>query len=293
MAASSSLSGSQPAKLMLVRGFALQINHTEWDELRVAGIVARARMKIDFSATHRRFVLCAEESGGATDNIGHYCGFLPLTGDPTFFVRPVTLAMPNTVHADVSAASLVSLEMLRYATTYTLNIFLHWLTDSQGPDVLPAHRQKLLFSANRGILSKPLWQDGKTAQVGAYIPAFHRRTGDPLLIPSALHEAVGVLTDAVCCVGCRKSHFLALNPVTLPEELSAPISHKPDSRVTVPRSAPVVMRPAQAGKNKKKRERRRAKQGLARQEAAKAAAPKLPDAAADVSEVPALQEETP
>jgi hypothetical protein len=97
----------------------------------------------------------------------------------------------------------------------------------------------------------------------------------------------------VCCVGCRKSHFLALNPVTLPEELSAPISHKPDSRVTVPRSAPVVMRPAQAGKNKKKRERRRAKQGLARQEAAKAAAPKLPDAAADVSEVPALQEETP
>jgi hypothetical protein len=278
---------------MLVRRFSLQINHTEWEELRAVGIVARARMKIDFSATHRRFVLCAEESGGATDNIGHYCGFLPLAGDPTFFVRPVTLAMPNTVHADVSAASLVSLEMLRYATTYTLNIFLHWLTDSPGPDVLPAHRQKLLFSANRGVLSKPLWQDGKTAQVGAYIPAFHRRTGDPLLIPPALHEAVGALTDAVCCVGCRKSHFLALNPVTLPDEFSASIIHKPDSRVTVPRYAPAVMRPAQAEKNKKKRERRRAKQLLARQEAAKVALPKTPDAAAEVSKVPALQEVTP
>jgi hypothetical protein len=294
MAASSSHSGSQPAKLTLVRSFAMQINHTEWEELRTSGIVARARMKIDFSSTHRRFVLCAEESGGATDNIGHYCGFLPLAGDPTFFVRPVTQAMPNTVHADVSAASIVSIEMLRYGTTYTLNIFLHWLTASPGRDVLPAHRQKLIFSANRGVLSKPLWQDGKTAQVGAYLPAFHRRTGDPLLIPHALHEAVSALTDAVCCVGCRKSHFLALNPVRIPEELSAPILHQPNARVTVPRATPAVLLPtAQAGKNKKKRERRRAKQLLALQESAKAALPKTPDAVADISEVLALQEVKP
>ncbi len=96
MAVGSSHLAPQLAKLTLVRGFAMQINHTEWEELRAAGIVARARIKIDFSTTHRRFVLCAEESGGATDKVGHYCGFLPLSGDPTFFVRPVTLAMPNT-----------------------------------------------------------------------------------------------------------------------------------------------------------------------------------------------------
>ena len=98
--------------------------------------------------------------------------------------------MPNTVHADVSAASLVSIEMLRYGTTYTLNIFLHWVAASSAPDVLPVHRQKLLFTASRGVLSQFLWQDGKTTQVGAHIPAFHRRTGDPLLIAPALHEAV-------------------------------------------------------------------------------------------------------
>ena len=34
MAAGSSHSASQPAKLRLVRGFAMQINHTEWEELR-------------------------------------------------------------------------------------------------------------------------------------------------------------------------------------------------------------------------------------------------------------------
>jgi hypothetical protein len=217
-----------------------------------------------------------------------------LAGDPTFFVRPVTQAMPNTVHADVSAASLVSIEMLRYGTTYSLNIFLHWLTASAGPDVLPAHRRKLIFSANRGVLSKPLWQDGKTAQVGAYLPAFHRRTGDPLLIPPALHEAVSALTDAVCCVGCRKSHFLALNSVRLPEELSAPIIHRSDPRLTVPRATPAVTpRTAQVGKNKKKRDRRRAKQLLAWQEAADVALPKTADAVADISEVPALQEVKP
>jgi hypothetical protein len=294
MAAGSSHSGSQPAKLTIVRGFALQVNHSEWEELRTAGIVARARMKIDFSSTHRCFVLCAEESGGATANIGHYCGFLPLAGDPTFFVRPVTLAMPNTVHADVSAASLVSIEMLRYGTTYTLNIFLHWLATFPGLDEPPAHRQKLLFSASRGVLSQPLWQDGKTAQVGVLIPAFHRRTGDPLLIPTALHEAVGAITDAVCCIGCRKTHFLALNPVKLPEELSVPRIHQPNQRATVPRNVPAEMLPtAQAGKNKKKPDRRRAKQRLARQGATDTALPKPPEAVADKSEVPALQEVTP
>jgi hypothetical protein len=206
----------RPGKLPVVRGFAIQIRPSEWEELRMAGIVARARIKVDFSLTHRCFVLCAEESGGATANVGHYCGFLPLTGDPTFFVRPVTLAMPNTVHADVSAASLVSIEMLRYSTTYSLNVFLHWVATAPGRDALPTHHQKLLFTANRGVLSQPLWQDRKTAQAGAHIPGFHRRTGDPLLIPPALHEAVGAITDAVCCVGCRKSHFLALKAVTLP-----------------------------------------------------------------------------
>ena len=282
-------SGLRPEKLPVVRGFAIQIRPTEWEELRVAGIVARARMKVDFSSTHRRFVLCAEESGGATANFGHYCGFLPLAGDPTFFVRPVTLAMPNTVHADVSAASLVSVEMLRYGTTYTLNIFLHWLTTAAGPDALPAHHQKLLFSAHRGVLSEPLWQEGKKAQAGVHIPTFHRRTGDPLLIPSTLHEAVGAITDAVCCVGCRKSHFLALKAVRLSEELSVSGVHAPSPRATVPQIASAEIQ-MQAGKSKKRRERRKEKQQFARQ-AADTAPPR--DTRAGVSVVSVLQEAKP
>ncbi len=293
MAAGSSHSDSRPGKPMVVRGFAIQIRPSEWEEMRTAGIVARVRMKVDFSSTHRRFVLCAEESGGATVNIGHYCGFLPLAGDPTFFARPVTLAMPNTVHADVSAASLVSVEMLRYGTTYTLNIFLHWLTASTGPDVLPVHRQKLLFSASRGVLSQPLWQDGKTAQVGALIPAFYRRTGDPLLIPSALHEVVGAITDAVCCVGCRKTHFLALKPVTLTEGLGVSRIHQLNPRATVPAVASAATLPTvQAGKNKKRRDRRKAKQMIARQ-TTDAVLPKATEAVAGALEAPRLQEVTP
>jgi hypothetical protein len=292
MAISSSHSGYRPGKLPFVRGFAIQISHPEWEELRTAGIVARVRLKIDFSSTHRRFVLCAEESGGATANVGHYCGFLPLVGDPTFFARPVTLAMPNTVHADVSAASLVSIEMLRYGTTYTLNIFLHWLATASGSDALPTHRQKLLFTANRGVLSKPLWQAGKTAQVGAHIPAFHRRTGDPLLIPTALYEAVGAVTDAVCCVGCRKTHFLALKAVVLSEELCVPGVHQPNPHATVPQIAfDKTLPTGQAGKNKKKRDRRKAKQQVARQ-AEHAAPPKDTEAVAGISEVSGLQEVT-
>jgi hypothetical protein len=276
----------RPGKLPVVRGFAIQIRPSEWEELRAAGIVARARMKVDFSSTHRRFVLCAEESGGATANVGHYCGFLPLAGDATFFVRPVTLAMTNTVHADVSAASLVSVEMLRYGTTYTLNIFLHWLTTAAGPDALPAHHQKLLFSAHRGVLSEPLWQEGKKAQAGVHLPAFHRRTGDPLLIPSALHEAVGAITDAVCCVGCRKSHFLALKAVRLSEEVSVGGVRAPSPSAKVPQIASAEIQ-SQAGNGRKRRGYRKEKRQLARQ-AADTALPR--DTRACVSVVSGLQE---
>jgi hypothetical protein len=115
-----------------------------------------------------------------------------------------------------------------------------------------------------------------------------------LLIPPALHEAVGAITDAVCCVCCRKSHFLALKPIRLPGEWSAPSIQTPIPRATVPRAASTEMLPtAQAGKNKKKRDRRRAKLRLARQEATDVALPNRPEAAADNPEVPALQEVTP
>jgi hypothetical protein len=109
-----------------------------------------------------------------------------------------------------------------------------------------------------------------------------------------LHEAVGAITDAVCCVGCRKSHFLALQPIRLPGELSALIIQKPNPRATVPRAASTEMLPTpQAGKNKKKRDRRRAKQRLARQQATDVALPNRPEDVADNPEVPALQEVTP
>jgi hypothetical protein len=82
--------------------------------------------------------------------------------------------------------------------------------------------------------------------------------------------------------------------VKLFEELSTPIIHRSDPRVTVPRATPsVTPRTAQAGKNKKKRDRRRAKQLLARRAAADAAPIKTPNAVDDIAEVPTLLEVTP
>jgi hypothetical protein len=76
--------------------------------------------------------------------------------------------------------------------------------------------------------------------------------------------------------------------------LSAPSIQKPHPRATVPRAIPAEMLPtAPAGKNNKKRDRRGAKQRLARQEATDVALPNRPEAVADKSEVPALQEVTP
>ena len=286
-------SGLQPVKLPVVRGFAIQIRPSEWEELRAAGIVARARMKVDFSSTHRRFVLCAEESGERLRTSGIIADSSPCRRSN---ILRQTGHAGDAQHGPCRRVSRIPGVGRDASIRYDVHPqHLSALADHlPRPGRTPGASSKVALFCQQGRLSRPLWQDGKTAQVGAYIPAFHRRTGDPLLIPPALHEAVGALTDAVCCVGCRKSHFLALKPVRLPEELSAPIIHKPSARATVPRTVPAVTLPtAQAGKNKKKRDRRKAKQRLARQGAADAALPKTPDAVADKSEVPASQEVTP
>lgn len=268
MSASLSHSASHPVNPTLIGAFGLLVDRVKSvsEELRDAGIVARPKLTMAFSHTHRQFVLCADECGGAAENIGHYFGFLPLRADPTFFIKPVTLSVANTVHAEIAAASLISVEMFRYGSTYELAIYLHWLVKTKRRDGRPSHRQKRVFFGTRGILAQPLWQEGKRSQVGAYTPAFYSRAGDPLLIPEALLEAVGAITDAVCCINCRKSHILALNPVTLPEELRAVMAEQPVARRPEPQPGPAVdPRIAKARRNKRKNDRKKREKLLARQ----------------------------
>jgi hypothetical protein len=288
MAASFSHPASRSTNTSFSGRFGVHITDDEWEKQRTAGIRALPRLKVQFSKTHGQYVLCADEAGGATSEIGHYCGFLPLDGDPTFFVRPVTEVMPNTIHAEIAAASLISFEMVRVGTSYSLNIFLHWCAFTPRPNIRPSVRKKLLFSSTRGFLSKELWTAGKSTQIGNYMPAFHSRTGDPHPIPPVLHEAVAAITDAVCCIDCRKSHFLALTPVTLPEELSSTkvrkVSAAKTSQVKSPASVPVVptvssaelkARIFKARRNKKKNALKKEKRRLAKQQRTGEAAPPL------------------
>ncbi len=265
-----------PQKPTFLAVSGVHIDTPEWDMLGSTKIVARAHMQVGYSETHRRFLLSAEESGGATEDIGHYWGFLPLADDPTYFVRPITLAMPNTVHADVTAASLVSIEMFRCGISYKVKIALHWLTAAQHNPSQPVHRQRVLFADSFGVLMNALWLEDKNTQMGAFLPAFHSRFGDPRLIPEALREAVGAITDGVCCVFCRKSHLLALNPISLPTELSVPEALIPVLRAPAPVLVPARATPSSPAapsatlsktqkKNKRRRERNRRKKLLKQQ----------------------------
>lgn len=250
MASSFSRPVSRTATPSFSRRFGVHITEAEWEKQRAAGIRALPRLKVQYSNTHERYVLCADEAGGATSAIGHYCGYLPLAGDSTFFVNPVTEVMPNTIHAEFAAASLISFEMFRIGTSYRLNIFLHWCAFSPRKEIRPAPQKRLLFSSTRGFLSKELWTAGKNTQLGSYMPAFHSRAGDSQPIPAFLHEAVGAITDAVCCIDCHKSHFLALSSVRLPKDLSATKVRKP--AVVKPAAVKTPVAPAESGRSAKK-----------------------------------------
>jgi len=261
MANNSTNSPSLPVKPFSIGAFGLLVGRVKSveKELRDAGITSQPYLVVDYSKIHRRYVLCANECGGASKDIGHYFGFLALRDDPAFFLNPVAASPANTVHARFAASAVISIEMFRLVKSYCLSIHLHWLVPSMRRDHPPHHRQKRIFYGSEGVLGNELWLEEKSSHVGAYIPTFYTRTGDPLLVPESLREAVGAITDAVCCVNCRKSHLLAVSPVVLPNELKSVMVSKP---VLNEPAAPIVEidpKIVKARKNRVRYERRKKK----------------------------------
>lgn len=252
----------QAAKPTSERRFRYFILEDEWKELRAASIKASARVTPHFSQAHRQYLLCAEESGGAKAKLGYYCGYLPLADDPTFFPRPLSLAKWNTIHADFSASALVAIQIFRYEFTYSLKAVLHYLTKPSSEAEMPTHKKVLLFHGVKGILNSALWERDKSAQIGTDMPVFKTRTGDVIAIPEYLHEAVGAATDGVCCIDCRKSHFVGLSAIELPPALHPSTRRILAAKVSPklqPKPEPVTSSQEQIVEMKKKKAKKKKK----------------------------------
>lgn len=153
----------------------------------------------------RRYVLRGVESGGAVSDMGRACAFVSPEGNPLPWLQSLDSIAVNGRHAIFLAERMVRVEMLRTVKTYELAITLHTLSHMPGRNRSEV-ASALLFRGRDGVLPVDLWKEEHRALRGKLTPIFYNRAGEVLHLPQRFEEAVGKVTAAVCCVGCKHSH---------------------------------------------------------------------------------------
>src|ERR1700677_1942541 len=173
--------------------------------LQKRGIYCPPGSSLEHQHLAKRYVLRGVESGGAVSDMGRACAFVSPEGDPLPWLQSLDSIAVNGRHAIFLAESLVRVEILRTVRTWELAITLHILSYAPGrnrPEVASA----LLFRGRDGVLPIDLWKDEHRALRGKLTPIFYNRAGELLSLPQRFEDAIGKVTAAVCCVGCKHTH---------------------------------------------------------------------------------------
>jgi hypothetical protein len=173
--------------------------------LQKRGIYCTPGVSLEHQHLAKRYVLRGVESGGAVSDMGRACAFVSPDGDPLHWLQLLDSIAVNGRHAIFLAESLVRVDILRTVRTCELAITLHTLSHTPGRN-RPEVASTLLFRGRDGVLPLDLWKDEHRALRGKLTPIFYNRAGEVLHLPQRFEEAIGKVTAAVCCVGCKHSH---------------------------------------------------------------------------------------
>ena len=188
--------------------------------LRNSGIYSQPSISIEHQHLASRYVLRGVESGGAVAEFGAYSSFVGEHGEPLGWLQRIDSVGVNGVHAVVIAPVLVRIEMVRIQRTYDLLITRHTLVAST-PSPRPRLQSEIVFFGRRGSLELELW--GKDiAFRGSIAPVFYTRSGETAEFPGEFQRAAALITNAVCCVGCRHCHLLQPKSIDAASESISP-----------------------------------------------------------------------
>ena len=174
--------------------------------LRVAGILGRPEITIEFQRASRTYVMRGVESGGAIPELGRYVTFASTEGKPLAWLQPVDSLAPNGAHAFVISTSMLRAEVFRVGRTYDAIVTRHVF--SEPPEgARPTIISDVLFAGAAGYLGLDLTgRDQKLA--GAVLPEFFTRGGELLAVPEEVKDVLSAAVKGSACAECTHSHFL-------------------------------------------------------------------------------------
>ena len=175
-------------------------------QLATSAIYCQPSISIEYQQHAQRYVILGKESGGAVKDIGAYCGFVSITGEPLEWLGRTSPLAPNGVHATVVAPKLVRVHVFRNRGSYDLLISNHELVP-HAERKRPALHSRILFHGAGGTLPRlpGLPEQPQTLEI---LPEFRNRSGDPMEIPAMYLKAARAALAGVRCLGCRSPHLL-------------------------------------------------------------------------------------
>jgi hypothetical protein len=119
-------------------------------------------------------------------------------------IQPVATVAVNGFHASVLSQEFVRIQIFRSEQHCELLLTQHTLVLKEGK-TRPALSNSVMFHSADGRLEWELW--GKDSRLqGMIAPSFYSKSGEQVLPPDCLQDAVLRATAGACCVGCRHAH---------------------------------------------------------------------------------------
>lgn len=196
------MKGLSKVEVLALRG--LRLPPIALKGLQRAGIYCQPAVSIEFQQQARCYVIRGVESGGAVPRLGAYCAFVNVHGGPLNTVQSVATMAVNGFHAAIFSTEFVRVQIFRSDLHCELLLTHHSLVLKEGK-TRPALCNSVLFHGGYGRLEWELWSKDSRLQ-GMVAPTFYNRSGEQMLPPDCLHDAVLRVTAGACCVGCRHVH---------------------------------------------------------------------------------------
>lgn len=196
------------------------------NRLRQTGIYARPSLSLEHQGVAKRYVVRGIESGGATEELGHYVTFTGENGEPLCSLQTIDSLRSNGAHAVIIAPVLVRVELFRFRRTCDLTISFHRpVVEQEG------HRPKLhaeqIFSCAQGCLAARQGGADQGAGDDPVMPQFFTRSGEVLVVPATFRAAVIAVSAGASCIGCSHPHYSRGRPDSLRNGLA---THEPEPR---------------------------------------------------------------
>ena len=192
------------SEVLALRG--LRLPALALKRLRQIDIFCDPSVSIQHQGHAQRYAIRGIESGGAVKEMGAYCSFVGVDGNPLPMLQKIQSVGRNGLHAVVVAPELVRLQMFRNEQTYQLLITNHRLQAVQG-SVRPTLANTIAFHGINGTPEPQMAKAGMQSD-SARVPVFRTRGGDMVPVPGEFEWAVGKLAAAVLCSGCKHCHLL-------------------------------------------------------------------------------------